>query len=677
MSQEPARTSTDSQIEETLNLAINDQSGQSQQEQEQAQEQYNSIDMGHAVELFQVANTHSSPDKSPAKTEQDPFTELPAFIQKPAFPDSGYITFLQSQGVLSLPPIPMQLELVKSFIEFIYPRMPLLDLEDFLGCVGYLDGSGGQLSLVLYGAILFAGSTHIDQEVVCAYGYSDRRLLRRELYKRAQLLFDLDINQDKLVAVQAALLLTCRGVSDDEVKDSWYWVNTAITLGYSIGLHRTSKTADSPPSRRKHLTRLWWCCFVRDNILSLGMNRPGRIKDRDFNIPMLEVADLESDLLTKEHPLFQHGSIGPLDKTRELESAELCVQKTRLSVLINQILELQAEADLDGNMPGPANSTNYLQRVHAVDASLRSWKKALPRSCSYRPVASRDGGAGRTPVDVRRHLLHMVYYTALYTLHRPQFLPSSPRQLGAVRNPGQTQQISKIIVLESANNITRLAAELHQHNMDSNLPIAAITVLFPAISMHMLNMRSQTKTVRDMAVGDFRICMRILEKMQKLYSAAEATVAFLQTLLSQASLTGVVSRSVDQGSTAGQEGQADAMAILQALTTQTPQAMNRGVPMLSMWTLPEHEVNSARQPQVPDLFSNVTIDTDEHPPQVGATEVSLQEIPPSYDLEFDETQIDTLMSQTSNDWDIDSGYMDLYGLLSSEWMNTTSPFATL
>ncbi|KAF5592019.1 uncharacterized protein FSUBG_10323 [Fusarium subglutinans] len=191
--------------------------------------------------------------------------------------------------------------------------------------------------------------------------------------------------------------------------------------------------------------------------------------------------------------------------------------------------------------------------------------------------------------------------------------------------------------------------------MDSNLPIATITVLFPAISMHMLNMRSQTKTVRDMAVGDFRVF----------------------TLLSQASLTGVVGRSVDQGSTSDQEGQADAMAILQVLTTQTPQAMNRGVPMLSMWTLPKHEINSARQPRVPDLFSNVTIDTDEHPPLEGATEVSLQEIPPSYNLEFDKAQIDTLMSQTSNDWDIDSGYMDLYGLLSSEWMNTTSQFAPL
>ncbi|KAF4451703.1 cutinase transcription factor 1 beta [Fusarium austroafricanum] len=512
MTHESARIITHQQIEEI----IDHDSEQNQQEQEQ----YCSIDM-------QGPNTASSTDKSPVNAEQGPIQSF-----QPLFRGHHFL-------ILDMSPF---CNLKASFC-YLRSQYNSNLLDPLLSCVGCIDGSGGQLSLVPYSAILFAGSTHVDQAVVCAYGYSDRKLLRKELYKRAQLIFDLDMNQDKLVGVQTALLLTCRGVSDDEVKDSW----------------------------------LWWCCSVRDNILSLGMNRPSRIKDHDFNVPMLEVADLESDLLTKKHSLPQRGSIGPLDKTQELESAELCVQKTRLSVPINQILELQAEAEVghDEGAPEPINTASHLKRVHAVDASLRSWKKALPRSCSYRPVASRSGEVGRTPVDVRRHLLRMVYYTALYTLHRPQFLPNSPRQLVPVRNPSQAQQMSKTIVLDSTNDITRLAAELHQHNMDCNLPIAAITVIFPAISMHMLNMKSQSKTLRDMAVGDFLICMRILEKMQKLCSAVEATVGFLETLLSQASLTGVVGLNLDQRSQHGQQGQADAMAILQALTTQNSQTMHR------------------------------------------------------------------------------------------------------
>ena len=137
-------------------------------------------------ELPDGPNSASFTDEIPAGHDQYPTSSLPGFVKWPSFPNLEYVTFLQSQNVFSLPPTSVQCELVKSFVEYIYPRMPLLDLEGFLGCINCSNGSSGQLGLALYSAILFAGSTHVDQEVVSNYGYSDRRLLSKELYKRTQ-----------------------------------------------------------------------------------------------------------------------------------------------------------------------------------------------------------------------------------------------------------------------------------------------------------------------------------------------------------------------------------------------------------------------------------------------------------------------------------------------------------
>ncbi|KAH6994674.1 fungal-specific transcription factor domain-containing protein [Fusarium venenatum] len=625
------------------------------------------IEVGDLGDLLQGPSSITSTQHSAADNQQDGLAGLPGFIKKPSFADPGYTSFLQSQGVFSLPPTTIQCELVNSLVEYIYPRMPLLDLEAFLACISCPGGTKGQLSLVLYSAILFSGSIHLDEEVACKFGYPDKRLMGIVLYKRTQLLFDLETNPDKLAAMQTALLLTCRGVPNDEVKGPWYWVNTAISMGYSIGLHRTSTTTDLPPRKRRHLTRLWWCCHVRDSVLSLGMDRPTRIKEQDFNVPMLEVADLESNVLIKRHSLLQHGQVGPFDKTKELESAELCVKKTRLSVLINQILELQAEAksQQDEGEPVPANNTHNLKSLHAVNASLRSWKRALPRSCYYRPLVGRNGEFGGRPVDVRRHLLHMIYYTALYTLHKPQSLPSSLHQFTG-RNVSQSQEVSKSVVLESTDNITRLAAELNQHNMDCNLPVGAMTAVYPAISMHVLNMKSQSKEVRDRGLVGFRLCIRILNKMQTLYSAAEVTVSFLENVVSNASLTGL-GRDAFQFD---QQTQADPMAILQALTTQASQEMVEGstVPS-SSWNM-----NSSKQPEAPDIFTDIDLNINDEFRTGGITGAPLQDMPYGLDLDFHATENDTWMEDNPPGSGMNDNSNDVYAALSSQWLNPILPF---
>ena len=128
----------------------------------------------------------------------------------------------------------------------------------------------------------------------------------------------------------------------------------------------------------------------------------------------------------------------------------------------------------------------------------------------------------------------MAYYTARYVLHRSRSLPDSPQSFSNTEL-SSAQRRSKALLLESADSITHLTMELQSHDIDCNLPISAITVLCPALSIHILNMKSQSQDARRMAIANFQICMKTMNKLKELYSAAEVTISFLKVSMSKAS----------------------------------------------------------------------------------------------------------------------------------------------
>ena len=79
------------------------------------------------------------------------------------------------------------------------------------------------------------------------------------------------------------------------------------------------------------------------------------------------------------------------------------------------------------------------------------------------------------------------------------------------------RETSRAMALDAAHNITRLAAELHYNHMDEALPVTALTLLCPAIFMHLVNMKSQNASTKDTAMLSFRVCMRLLERLKVLY----------------------------------------------------------------------------------------------------------------------------------------------------------------
>ena len=345
--------------------------------------------------------------------------------------------------------------------------------------------------------------------------------------------------------VQALLLMTYWYETPDDQKDTWHWMGVAISLAHTIGLHRNPETTNMAASKQKLWKRIWWSCFMRDRLIALGMRRPTRIKGEDFDVPMLAEDDFDMSILPEDNDIIplECTLLRDIDMQREL--ATMCVYKAKLCLCVSHMLKAQYSVLIRDKMK-PENTTNStmmlfpnkdsdnVESVQAVDMELAAWSASLPPVCQYRPLTPLDVQGGRSTVAVQRTILHMVYYTTISALHRPQFLPSSPLQVPTTSR--QVQEISRLRVRDAAMHITQMATELHSLRLERYLPTTGVTVILPAMIIHLLEMKNPDAEARGRATRGFRQCMRVMEKLREVYSAADYATGFLDAALRKAAI---------------------------------------------------------------------------------------------------------------------------------------------
>ncbi|KAH7362661.1 cutinase transcription factor 1 beta, partial [Plectosphaerella cucumerina] len=478
--------------------------------------------------------------------EPDLHAQLPAFVKPlPARIATEDVKYLHIKGAISLPPLQLQTALLQAYVEYVHPYMPLLDLHEFLSIVNSREGLCGQVSLFLYQAVMFAATAFVDMKSLREGGYSTRKAARRSFFQKTRLLYDFDYESDRLVLVQSLLLMTYWYETPDDQKDTWHWMGVAISLAHTIGLHRNPATTSMPVRKQKLWKRIWWSCFMRDRLVALGMRRPTRIKDEDYDVPMLVESDFEIEVLAEGNNAVPAECVLMRDLAMQRDLAVMCVAKAKLCVCISNMLKAQYSVLIRDKVKpdNTVNSTMMLfpnkkldnfESVTTVDLELMAWAESLPAVCQYRPLTPLDVKNGRSTVAVQRHLLHMVYYTTISALHRPQFLPSSPTQAPTASR--QVQEMSRLRVRDAAMHITRMASELHQLRLEKYLPTTGVTVILPAMIIHLLEMKNPVAQSRDRATRGFKQCMRVMEKLREIYAAADYATGFLEAALSKASI---------------------------------------------------------------------------------------------------------------------------------------------
>jgi hypothetical protein len=283
---------------------------------------------------------------------------------------------------------------------------------------------------------------------------------------------------------------------------------------------------------------------MRDRLVALGMRRPTRVKDEDYDVPMLTEEDFEVAPISESITIIPQDCTLMRDPEAQRQLAQMCIAKAKLCLCISHVLTAQYSVLIKAQgMQGQEGHTrssvmlfpkklDQTDEVRRCDEELNDWIDELPECCAY----SDDMIPGNTgaPVFVQRSLLHMIYFTTLSALHRPQVLPSaSSSQPDKCR---ELQDLSRKKVREASREITRISQDLHIRGLEKYLPTTGVTVLLPAIIIHLLDIKASNDDARQAAMDGFCQCMQVLEKLRDNYASADFATQFLEAAIRKADI---------------------------------------------------------------------------------------------------------------------------------------------
>lgn len=358
-------------------------------------------------------------------------------------------------------------------------------------------------------------------------------------------MYDFDYESDRVSLVQALLLLTYYYETPDDQKDTWHWMGVATSVAHTIGLHRNPDNTNLDSKRVKLWKRIWWSTYMRDRLIALGMRRPTRIKSEDFDVPMLTLDDFEIAPLPESVTCLPADCkiVRDVDSQRQL--AIMCIEKARLCLCISHVLSKQycvlnnnhgLQNDRTTMMLLPKKLDPATSEVKTCDEELQKWVNELPEEAKYT-----DKPSGEAAIDLARSLLHMVFFTTLSALHRPQVLPNSqggPASAPSREDAGEPDVLdaSRRNVRRAASAITSIAQRLDAGGLVKYLPTTGVTVLLPAIIIHLLDIKAPEEETRRSSLRGFCQCMAVMGKLRDLYAAADYSVAFLEAAIRKAGI---------------------------------------------------------------------------------------------------------------------------------------------
>jgi hypothetical protein len=144
-----------------------------------------SISQPPASNLPSPVQIASNPYFTPQRP-QHAGANLPSYIR--ALPPrilADDIDYLQRKGALTVPDTRLRNELLRSYVQYVHPYMPLVDLKDFLHPIERNDGNS-PVSLLLFQAVMFAASAYLDMRFLHAQGFDNRKAARKIFFQRAR-----------------------------------------------------------------------------------------------------------------------------------------------------------------------------------------------------------------------------------------------------------------------------------------------------------------------------------------------------------------------------------------------------------------------------------------------------------------------------------------------------------
>ncbi|KAL7945574.1 fungal-specific transcription factor domain-containing protein [Trichoderma barbatum] len=484
-----------------------------------------SLEAPMTMEDLELLKADVDSDKSPQSSSSDDLDafDLPKYVRPLTSLPPDDMEYLHAEGALDLPDAALQNALLRAFFEYVHPYVPTLDLDAFLHSIETHDGSAGQVSLLLLQAVLAAGTAHVELDQLRNGGYQTRKQARTAFMKRVRLLYKYNCELDQMVLTQSLLLITSWQDASDEHGKTWFWIDAAVSHAFAAGLHLEPSVNKPNLSKRKQRLRrrVWWCCFIRDRLLSLGMKRLPRIKDGDFQVSMLEEADFQPEQIRSDddHAKFEAMCVYVKSRKKRAELARMCVAQATLCRSMSFLSSSMYVAPHDNfsnfsevrkmTADGEQKFTTYIR-------DLLEWRDGLPESVSYRPISSNDiGKDGNTSISLDRAVLHMIYYTAVLCLYRSRFMVLLNEPNASIME----KEMCKIYMQHSAKRIEEISKNIYDHGLDRLLPSMAANIAVSTASVYWLELKGQLQGCAT--EKSYHQSRKLMQSMHDIYAGAD------------------------------------------------------------------------------------------------------------------------------------------------------------
>jgi hypothetical protein len=391
--------------------------------------------------------------------------------------DADDVQILVQRNALSFPPTDIINDMIRSFICYVYPTMPMLRLDDFLAAIA--GEPGKTISPLLFQAVLLAGAVFTDFSRRQHPTFKQSKDVQKLLFGRAKLLFDMDVETNPLIIIQSLLLMTYWHSQLNDTKGRFYWLRIALSLATEIGLHN-SDLKYGEPEEDHFRRRLWSCCIIRSQLLSIGERRHVVLPHAAARQPHLTFEHWNGSSLSKALDAYS-----VTHTTQEMDMVGcVCVHEAELCEIIEQILDtlyepngLRKTASRHSIMLLIPTTKDTGPLVMTLDEKLREWH----RKASHLGLFNRQLGDYDSVVPIHSATLEMLYLTALSVVHRPFMLQQ--RQQGPATEV--MREFSATTLRSSACRITEIGRELEVRNQISHLPPVSTALFLTASIQHL------------------------------------------------------------------------------------------------------------------------------------------------------------------------------------------------
>lgn len=317
-------------------------------------------------------------------------------------------------------------------------------------------------------------------------------------------------------------------------KDTWHWMSLSLSLARTMGLHQNPERVDTGNSKQRLRKRIWWSCLMRERLIALGMRKPIRIGKDDFDVPMLTFEDFDTTSQVSAVARALEPCPVLQDSEYLAQMARMCLEEAKLCLLIGRVLNSQYSTPCFARSARltPKTSATESSEVFQCDRELEMWLEELPKDARYANSHTVDVSSAESVALVHRAMLKMAFLAISITLHRPQVLSIAP----GITAP-ELIDLSRRRLLHAATEIVTIANDLHTQDLSRFLPTSGVTVLVPAIIVHLQLAKFRDAATRHSSLHLFHQGMQVLNSLRESYISADVAALYIEAAIQKLQLT--------------------------------------------------------------------------------------------------------------------------------------------